>query len=219
MMRKHMIINPDHMSQRAVPCTLTPSKAHRYSGVISPHGWMDPGNWPRLWKLGGLAFPGHSAATSYVKEYEKYRPRRTPYKFGWGYGADLGGLSQQPDAPTGGIGYPFKSYDGKVTFQRQRSGERTFDYDKEGVAHYGLYADWLNDLQRHGPKKLMPDMWNGAEAYLEMWERADGIRTPGCRRMHGHISRRGLMRIRLASSGRRLLPRAGAAQPATRGRR
>ena len=28
---------------------------------------MDPGNWPRLWKLGGLAFPGHSDGDEYVK--------------------------------------------------------------------------------------------------------------------------------------------------------
>jgi hypothetical protein len=39
---------------------------------------MDPGNWPRLWKLGGVAWPGHSRATGYVKDYEKYRPKRTP---------------------------------------------------------------------------------------------------------------------------------------------
>src|SRR3954469_11808531 len=80
MMQKHMIVNPDHMSQRAVDDTLTLLEAHHYSGVISPHGWMDPGNWPRLWKLGGMAFPGHSAAADYVKEWRKYRPRSTPYK-------------------------------------------------------------------------------------------------------------------------------------------
>ena len=79
MMAKKMIVNPDHMSQRGVDDTLSLLEANRYSGVISPHGWMDPGNWPRLWKLGGVAFPGHSKATDYVKEYRQYRPKRTPY--------------------------------------------------------------------------------------------------------------------------------------------
>src|SRR3954452_8284202 len=60
MMDLHMIVNPDHMSQAGVDDTLTLLETRRYSGVISPHGWMDPGNWPRLWKLGGMAFPGHS---------------------------------------------------------------------------------------------------------------------------------------------------------------
>src|SRR4051794_27995760 len=159
MMDLHMIVNPDHMSQAGVDDTLTLLESRRYSGVISPHGWMDPGNWPRLWKLGGMAFPGHSDAADYVKEWQKYRPRETPYDLGWGYGADLGGLSEQPQAGSDGhIGYPFKSYDGRVSFQRQKTGDRTFDYTKEGVAQYGLYADWFADLQRAGGQALAKDM-------------------------------------------------------------
>jgi len=72
----------------------------------------------------GIAFPGHSAAADYVKEWKKYRPKSTPYKFGWGYGADLGGLSHQPDADKDSkLTYPFKGIDGKVTFERQKTGE------------------------------------------------------------------------------------------------
>ena len=123
MMERGWIVNPDHMSQAAVDDTLTLLESKRYSGVISPHGWVDPGNWPRLWKLGGMAFPGHSATDDYVKDWKNYRPRETPYEFGWGYGADLGGLSHQPDkSKKGAISYPFKSYDGQVTFDRQKTG-------------------------------------------------------------------------------------------------
>jgi len=220
MIQKHMIINPDHMSQAAVDDTLTLAEAHDYSGVISPHGWMDPGNWPRIWKLGGLAFPDSDTSTNYIKAYDTYRPRRTPYLLGWGYGADLGGLAAQPDAPegqsAGTIHYPFKSYDGKVTFRRQRTGERVFDYNKEGVAHYGLYADWFDDLRRHGGKRMSRDMWNGAEAYLEMWERANGIRAPGCRSPQAPITARGLGPIRLGRGWVKLLRRAGQPQQRTR---
>ena len=181
MMDMHWIVNPDHESQAGVDETLSLLEARHYSGVISPHGWMDPGNWPRLWKLGGLAFPGHSATDQYVKDWKAYRPRQTPFKFGWGYGADLGGLSHQPDkAKDGSITYPFKSYDGKVTFDRQTTGTRTFDFAKEGVAHYGLYADWLADLKRVGGQPLADDMMQGAEAYLQMWERASGVPAKRC---------------------------------------
>ena len=179
LMDKRMIVNPDHMSQKAVDQTLTLLEKRGYSGVISPHGWMDPGNWPRLWKLGGLAFPGHSNADQYVKEWEQYRPKSTPFQFGWGYGADLGGLSTQPGA--GALTYPFKGLDPAVTFDRQVTGQRTFDYAKEGVATYGQYADWLADLKRVGGDKLASDLWDGAEAYLQMWERAEGVKTPGVR--------------------------------------
>jgi hypothetical protein len=218
MMDLHMVVNPDHMSQAGVDQTLTLLESRRYSGVISPHGWMDPGNWPRLWKLGGVAFPGHSKADDYVKEWQKYRPRQTPYAFGWGYGADLGGLSHQPDASSDGasFSYPFKSYDGKVTFERQKTGERTFDYGKEGVAQYGLYADWFNDLERIGGAGLARDMWDGAEAYLEMWERADGIRTPKCADSDHPITGRGRGPLRLGRDWLTLLRRAGQPQQRTR---
>ena len=218
MMDDHMIVNPDHMSQAGVAETLSLLEARKYSGVISPHGWMDPGNWPRIWKLGGVAWPGHSAAQAYVKDWQSYRPRETPFKFGWGYGADLGGLSHQPDASSDGkdFTYPFKSYDGKVTFDREKTGERTFDYGKEGVAHYGLYADWFNDLQRLGGQQLARDMWDGAEAYLEMWERADGIRTPRCSDSDHAVEKRAQKTLRLGSDWRTLLRRAGQPQQRTR---
>jgi hypothetical protein len=218
MMDKHMIVNPDHMSQAGVDETLSLLEARKYSGVISPHGWMDAGNWPRLWKLGGLAFPGHSAAEEYVKEWKSYRPRQTPFDFGWGYGADLGGLSHQPVASADGskFTYPFKSYDGKVTFTRQRTGDRTFDYGKEGVAHYGLYADWFNDLKRLGGQGLSRDMWDGAEAYLEMWERADGVRTPACADSDHPLTASGRGELRLGRGWLKLLRRAGQPQQRTR---
>jgi hypothetical protein len=179
---------------------------------------MDPGNWPRLWKLGGMAFPGHADAAAYVKEWQRYRPQQTPYLLGWGYGADLGGLAQQPAPASDGksIAYPFKSYDGRVTFERQRTGDRTFDYAKEGVAHYGLYADWFADLRRIGGQALADDMWNGAEAYLEMWERADGIPAPGCASPNRRLTSRGLGPLRLGVSWRTLLRRAGQPQQRTR---
>jgi hypothetical protein len=217
MMDLHMIVNPDHMSQAAVDDTLTLLESRHYSGVISPHGWMDPGNWPRLWKLGGMAFPGHSQASEYVKQWQKYRPKSTPYFFGWGYGADLGGLSGQPAVDTNGsLSYPFKSYDGSVTFERQRTGDRTFDYAKEGVAHYGLYADWFADLRRLGGPALAQDMWNGAEAYLQMWERAEGIAAPGCAEPHRQLGTSGLGGIRLGEDWQTLLRRAGQPQQRTR---
>jgi hypothetical protein len=116
----------------------------------------------------------------------------------------------------GSISYPFKSYDGKVTFERQRTGERTFDFAKEGVAHYGLYADWLEDLRRVGGPQLADDMWQGAEAYLQMWERAVGIETKRCFFHQDGMKRRGRGPIRLGDHWRTVLERAG--QPQERGR-
>jgi hypothetical protein len=59
-------------------------------------------------------------------------------------------------------------------------------------------------------------MWNGAESYIEMWERADGNRTPSCARSDGEIKPRGFNRLRLGDGWTKLLRKAG--QPQSRGR-
>jgi hypothetical protein len=60
-----------------------------------------------------------------------------------------------------------------VTFERQVTGERTFDLNSDGVAHYGLFADLIADVQQTpGSERPLRQLFRGAEAYLQMWERA-----------------------------------------------
>lgn len=215
-----MIINPDHMSQRGVDETISIAEARDYSGVISPHGWMDPRNWPRIWKLGGMAFPNAGTASDFVKAWQTYRPKRTPYDFGWGYGADLGGLAVQgapaPEGSPNAVTYPFKSLDDATTVSPERTGERVFDYSKEGVAHYGLYADWAEEVRKTGGPRIARDLLDGPEAYLEMWERAVGVPSGPCQDRFHRFTGRGLGPLRLGLSARGLLMRAG--QPLKRTR-
>lgn len=70
------------------------------------------------------------------------------------------------------VRYPFESFDGSVRLGRQRSGERVFDINVDGVAHYGLYPDWIEDLRILAGDRIVQDLSRGAEAYLRMWERA-----------------------------------------------
>ena len=112
--------------------------------------------------------------------------------------------------------YPFKSFDGKQTIDRQRSGQRVYDINVDGVAHYGLFPDWVEDLRHIGGQEVVDDLGRGAEAYLQMWERADGVPRPRCQPAKGRATRRGLTRVRLGASAGALLRRAG--QPRTRGR-
>jgi hypothetical protein len=219
MMNKGMIVNPDHMSQKGVDSTLKLAEARDYSGVISPHGWMDPRNWPRIWALGGMAFPNAGNASSFVQEWRSYRPKQTPYFFGWGWGADLGGLAEQGAPPSGAdpkVSYPFKSLDGSVILDRQHTGQRTFDYNGDGVAHYGLYADWTDEVRSLGGPQIVNDLLNGPEAYLEMWERAVGVPRTHCLSARAKLRGRGLGSIHLGASDIALLKSAG--QPLTRTR-
>ena len=69
-----------------------------------------------------------------------------------------------------------------MTLDQQRSGERVYDINADGVAHYGLYPDWIEDLRMQAGNRIVRDMGRGAEAYLQMWERADGIEEVRCDR-------------------------------------
>ena len=41
--------------------------------------------------------------------------------------------------------YPFTGLGG-VTVEQQHAGERVYDINADGVAQYGLYPDWIQDL-------------------------------------------------------------------------
>jgi len=55
---------------------------------------------------------------------------------------------------------------------RLQSGTRTYDVNTDGAANYGLFPDWVEDLRVIAGEDIVDDMANGAEAYLQMWERA-----------------------------------------------
>ena len=87
----------------------------------------------------------------------------------------MNGFAHQGDPRKGGdVTYPFKSFDGRQTIDKQGSGQRVYDINVDGVAHYGLFPDWVEDLRHIGGQEVVDDLGRGAEAYLQMWERAAG---------------------------------------------
>ena len=147
-----MIINPDHMSQKAVDTTITLAEGRHYSGVISPTG-----GWTRATgrESGSSAgWPSPTRARPRIRAgLEAVRADGTTPNYSAGARAPTSAGSPAGRARAARrhrVTYPFKSYDGKVTFDRQRTGDRVFDYAKEGVAHYGLYADWVEEVRKLG---------------------------------------------------------------------
>ena len=81
------------------------------------------------------------------------------------------------------VSYPFKGLNG-IRVEKQQAGKRVYDINADGVAQYGLYPDWIEDLRKVAGRdgaKIVDDMARGAEAYLQMWERAEGIKPDSCR--------------------------------------
>jgi len=110
-------------------------------------------------------------------ELARKHPEREVIFFGLGFGSDINGLHAQPrprsDAADNPVRYPFRSFDGGSVIDRQRSDTRTYDINTDGVDHYGLYADWVEDLRLVAGQQIVDDLASGAEAYLRLWERAE----------------------------------------------
>jgi microsomal dipeptidase-like Zn-dependent dipeptidase len=210
----HTILDPDHMAAIGRIAALDIMERRGYSGVISSHSWSTPVDEPRIYKLGGVVFPKASAIALssptdwFVGEYARLRKLRDPrFQFGFGWGSDVNGIAKQP-APRAEskVTYPFRSYDGRQTVRQMTTGERKWDFNAEGVAQYGLYLDWLEELRQRLGRPFVRDMLRGPEAYLQMWERAYGVpATPH------------LKRLRIGMTAGRLLRRVG--QPDVRGAR
>ncbi len=182
---KKMLFDPDHMSVKARKTSLDLIEELGYPGVMSSHSWSTPDAYPRIYKAGGVITPYAGDSTGFVEKWEKHLTWADPrYYFGFGYGADINGLGAQgsargADAPNK-VTYPFDGLGG-VSIDKQVSGERTYDINVDGLAHYGLYPDWIEDLRRLGGDNIADDMARGAEAYLQTWERAEGITNDACR--------------------------------------
>ena len=86
-----------------------------------------------------------------------------------------------------------------MTLDQQTSGERVYDINSDGMAHYGLYPDWIEDLRMIAGDQIVKEMGRGAEAYLADVgaRRGDppGVQVRGGRRaLHQHVAEEGAAR-------------------------
>jgi len=182
MMSKGMLVEMDHMSENAREDVLKLAEQQRYP-VVSGHSDTG-GTWTtselrRLTALGGVASQTLAGPAELAQNIVARRRYRSPdHYFGVGLGTDTGGFSTlpaaRPDAAARPLAYPFHVNGSAVSFTRERTGERTFDLNTDGVAHYGLLPDLLADMasRPHG-KEATALLFRSAESYLRMWELAE----------------------------------------------
>ncbi|GGW97902.1 hypothetical protein GCM10010297_19280 [Streptomyces malachitofuscus] len=173
MMERNMMLEIDHMSVKATGRVLDIFEAESYPGVLSSHSWMDL-NWTeRVYGLGGFVAQYMHGSEGFVAEADRTAALRDEYGVGYGYGTDMNGVGGWP-APRGAdapdpVTYPFRSVDGGSVLDRQTTGERTWDLNTDGAAHYGLVPDWIEDIRRVGGRHVVDDLFRGAESYLDTW--------------------------------------------------
>ena len=182
MMDHHMLIEMDHLSERARLQVLALAEARDYP-VVSSHtntgGIWTPSNLRRLYALGGFATarPDHAAALG--QDILSFRPyRHKGQLLGVGLGTDTGGFNASPgpdpSAAARPLRYPFKAYGSGVLFYCELTGTHKFNLNTQGVAQYGQYPDLLAYMrQQPGGLEASRILFHSAEAYLEMWQRAE----------------------------------------------
>jgi len=217
MIDARLLIEVDHMSVKARDEVLEILRKRDYSGVLSGHEWSDKLSYKEILDVGGMVGGRANNVENFVEDYEKYAPMQNEdYFFGWGFGPDANGLGDipAPSEDANPVSYPFEAFRGDVKFDRQVTGERTFDVNADGTAHYGLIPDWVEDVRLAGGGGIARDLFRGSEAYLETWERAYGVAPESCRAKRARISRRGLGPITIRRPAFNVLKKGG--QPALR---
>ena len=217
MVKRGMIFDPDHLSARARRAAMDVIEKAKAPGVVSSHSWADPTIYPRVLAEGGVVTPYAGDSKGFFEAWRAYRAWADPrYTFGFGYGSDVNGFGSQGGPRTGAnpkVTYPFTGFGG-TTVNKQRSGERVYDINVDGVAHYGLYVDWLEDLRLQGGDAIINDMLRGPEAYLQMWERTIGVAPDACRSDVPDLSDAAIGTIHNGMSAKQVLLAIG--QPKTR---
>ena len=191
MMEQKIIIEVDHLElkMKSELLDMAEAKTPVYPLVSTHggHGGISMGQASRLLEGGGLLYPSKGNGRQFASQVEKLRTVKAEDRlFAMGYGADMNGLASQ-SGPRGAdaepVRYPFTLFRGPdwgpqfnrvqpIVFQQSvvPEGNRAFDINDEGLSHYGMIADWIEEVRLEGGKDALTDLYNSAELYLQMWE-------------------------------------------------
>ncbi|MBL9101095.1 MAG: membrane dipeptidase [Myxococcales bacterium] len=189
MMRRGMMIEVDHFPQWSYVRAYELLEAADYPPIGS-HGRNNDG---KLYALGGVSTTGFGRCRG-------EQPGATVQGFvdkiqfimdngGYpaeGFGFDLNGFAGArgprfaegdeacPTPQQDPITYPFTSYAGDIELSEPKIGERTLDFNTEGLVHIGLLPELIEDARRDAvdPADLEP-LFRSAEGYIRMWELAE----------------------------------------------
>jgi hypothetical protein len=157
MIDRHFIIEVDHMDEVTADTTMDIVEVRHYPGVVNSHGgWSSDPTIARMKAVGGAVGFNKNPTT------------------GNGLGSDINGLSSQPGPGSTPISYPFRDRKLGVYFYPEKYGNRTFDFNTDGVATYGEWVDWIEQRRVAGDTARVDALFRSAEDYLRMWEAARG---------------------------------------------
>ncbi len=189
LMARGMIIEIDHLPRRSYERAFEMLEDADYPAVAS-HGTNNHG---QLYELGGISKfnfgrcndPDDPDARIADLQHRLELIEDAGAFPAEGFGFDLNGFAGAPGPRFGDnsvcdtdqedpLSYPFDSFAGDVTFDEPQVGERTIDFNEEGMAHIGLVPDLIHDVRNSGvDSEQLEPLFKSAEGYLRMWERAE----------------------------------------------
>jgi len=192
MMRLGMLIDIDHMSQAAADQTLALAQSFGYpvnSGHNGIRGSFGPDSqterslrrdqYASIGKLHGMAGVG-SGGTSADQWSDSYNLVVQTMGTGAvaGFGTDTDGFAPgMPPPPKPAAGAP-PAVQYSATFTQSVDGSKRWDYNNDGVAHYGMLPDFLQDVGgRANGAATISNLMQGAEYFYETWVIAETKKT------------------------------------------
>lgn len=208
MMRHGMLIDIDHMSQKTKLRAFeiserVPGRYPLNSGHSGLRGSHLPGmitantersitaaEYKRIAATHGMAGVGTGGSDAYVwaQSYSAVVQAMGPGAVA-GFGTDTDGLvvgmpprtkfdphAISPANPAGQVSLSSVRYD--ASFPKSRLGAKEWDYNTDGVAHYGMLADFLKDVATApgGASLIDKNLMNGADYFYETWKKCETLR-------------------------------------------
>lgn len=204
MMRHGMLIDIDHMSEKSMLQALqiaegVPGKYPMNSGHSGERGIMGGNSersltvalYKRIAETHGMAGVGSADVDAYTW-IQAYSAVAQAMGSGAapGFGTDTDGLamgmkprikidprSVNPGNPFGIVRLSSVRYG--ASFPQSRSGNRAWDYNIDGVAHYGMLADFLKDAATApgGAALIDNNLMNSAQYFLDTWKKCEALKA------------------------------------------
>jgi microsomal dipeptidase-like Zn-dependent dipeptidase len=190
MMQKGMLIDIDHMSETAADATLDIAINNNYpvnsghngfrgiTGVsrsINENGRTNA-QVQKIYNLGGMMGIGHGGhSTNFVNCYRYGLTLSGGQSFA--IGTDANGFFPLPAPPMQMPSGPFNPLE-TITYgpslTKCVTGAKAWDFNAEGMAHYGLLPDFIESCRKVGMTKTEQDaFFSSAERFAQMWEKCD----------------------------------------------
>ncbi len=194
LMEKKFIIDIDHaelsIKQNMIDMAKAQNPPYPLISAHGGHGGISNAQAREILELGGLIYPFKPNGKGHVEFMQKLKPlwdeARPGEPMAVGYGMDANGIADRAGPRGAGsepVQYPFTLFQGQdwgpqfngiapVTFELQTVPEsgKTWNVDEVGTAHYGMVADYVEEIRLEGGREALDALYNSAEAYLQMWE-------------------------------------------------